>query len=223
MTMAARLKAMGQPKYQHDGNPRTSGPGFGLTEHPGTLDQPTRWRQPRRIFVNSMSDLFHREVSLDFQIRVFEVMEYTKRHTFQVLTKRPEIMRRRVARIYERFGLTRPSDPIWLGTTIERNDYVRRADHLRLVPSVRFLSLEPLLGPLPDLDFGGIDWAIIGCESGHGARSFDLDWARDICVRCEESDTAVFVKQLPGPRGVLHDLELFPADLQIRQYPEGAK
>lgn len=217
--MAARLKAMGQAKYQRDGNPRTSGPGFGLAEHPDTLGQPTRWKRPRRVFVNSMSDLFHHEVSLDFQVRVFDVMESTPRHTFQVLTKRPEIMRRRVATIYSRFGLTRPSDHIWLGTSIESNDYVRRADHLRLVPSVRFLSLEPLLGPLPDLRLGYIDWAIVGCESGRGARPFDLEWARDLRDRCAESGTAFFVKQLPGPRGVLHDLEQFPNDLRVREYP----
>lgn len=186
MAMAKRLKAMGSPKYQKDGNPRTSGPGFGLTEHWDMLDQPTRWKKPRRIFVNSMSDLFHREVSLDFQVQVFDIMEQTPRHTFQILTKRPEIMRRRIATIYAELGLTRPAEHIWLGTSIENNKFVNRADHLRLIPSVRFLSLEPLLGPLPDLDLHAIDWVIVGGESGPGARPMHPDWVRhlrDYCVR----------------------------------------
>ncbi len=195
LTMAKRLKAMGVANYQNDGNPRTSGPGFGLTEHPHMLDQPKKWKKPRRIFVNSMSDLFHHEISLDFQVQVFNVMEETPRHTFQVLTKRPEIMRRRVAKIYEQLGLTNPSSHIWLGTTIEHNDYVNRAHHLRLVPSVRFLSLEPLLGPLPDLDLSGIDWVIAGGESGHGARPMHPDWPRDLRDRCVDAGVPFHFKQ----------------------------
>lgn len=195
LTMAKRLKAMGVANYQNDGNPRTSGPGFGLTEHPHMLDQPKKWKKPRRIFVNSMSDLFHHEISLDFQVRVFEVMEETPRHTFQILTKRPEIMRRRVAKIYEQMGLTNPASHIWLGTTIEHNDYVGRAHHLRMIPSVRFLSLEPLLGPLPDLDLGCIDWVIVGGESGHGARPMHPDWARDLRDRCVSAGVPFHFKQ----------------------------
>jgi protein gp37 len=154
LTLSRRLKAMGNPKYQNDGDSRTSGPGFGLTLHPEQLDLPHRWAAPRVIFVNSMSDLFHPSVPLTFIREVFEVMRDTPRHTYQVLTKRS-------ARL-EKVGteLSWPSN-IWMGVSIESNKYVFRADHLRQVPAaVRFISAEPLLGSLSDLSLTGIDWLL---------------------------------------------------------------
>jgi protein gp37 len=150
LTLAARLKRMGQARYQRDGDPRTSGPGFGLTLHEDKVNEPLRWRRPRVVFVNSMSDLFHKDVPVDFVAEVFEVMSATPQHTYQVLTKRPKRMARVVAEVYERWGGQSPPLPnVWLGTSIESRDYIRRADHLRDAPAaVRFISAEPLLGPL---------------------------------------------------------------------------
>src|SRR6185503_15305099 len=160
LTLAKRLKAMGNPKYQFDGDPRTSGPGFGVQMHADALDLPYRWAAPRLVFVNSMSDLFHARVTDDFILQVFAVMQATPRHTYQLLTKRP----RRVARMASR--LPWPTN-IWMGVSIEEDDVAWRADQLRLVPAaVRFISAEPLLGALNSLDLGGIDWLIAGGESG---------------------------------------------------------
>ena len=162
MTLAKRLKAMGQAKYQCDGDPRTSGPGFGLTIHKSALDLPRSWSAPRMVFVNSMSDLFHESVPLDFIRRVFSVMEQTPQHTYQLLTKRSHRLRK------VQGDLPWPPN-VWVGVSIESDKYCFRADHLRDVPAaVRFLSLEPLLGPLPSLNLGGINWAIVGGESGPG-------------------------------------------------------
>jgi len=235
LTLAARLKAMGQPKYQRDGDPRTSGPGFGLTLHPDVLDQPLRWHRPRRVFVNSMSDLFHPEVSDFFIADVFAVMAGCPRHTFQVLTKRPQRMREWCA---EKFGLIDlasivgpiglpsltlpyPAENVWLGTSIETDRYTFRADHLRATPAaVRFLSLEPLLGPLPSLDLTGIDWVIVGGESGPSARPMDLGWAEAIVNQCRLIGTSVFVKQLGSAYGKSHhDIGTFPESLRVREYP----
>jgi protein gp37 len=383
LTMAGRLKAMGQPKYQRDGDPRTSGPGFGLTVHPDTLDAPLRWRKPRRVFVNSMSDLFHPEVPDEFVLAVWAVMEAAPQHTFQILTKRPQRMaslmstpvlpatgagpayevrpipnfpgysadtlgeiwsdrrgsftrlspdvgeqghrrvtlrrygtpvrvgvHRLVLSTFDRQpiageqGCHRDGDPsnnrlenlrwgsqqdnwgdrsahgndrswsklaaddvakvrisalrgepaesiarwagvsatqvrnittgrqwpirqlpsVWLGTSIESDRYTFRADHLRNTPAaVRFLSLEPLLGPLPSLDLGGIDWVIVGGESGPGARRMAVVWARDIVAHCRDAGVPVFVKQLGTVTGgkVHHDIDTFPPGLQVREYPEG--
>ncbi|MEV6340976.1 phage Gp37/Gp68 family protein [Nocardia vinacea] len=147
LTMAKRLKAMGSDKYQRDGDPRTSGPGFGVTVHPAALDIPRRWRQPRLVFVNSMSDLFHAKVSEDFVQDVFDVMRDTPQHTYQVLTKRSS----RARRLAER-GLEFPPN-LWLGTSVENGGVTHRITDLIATPgvAVRFLSCEPLLGPL-DLD-----------------------------------------------------------------------
>ena len=232
LTMAGRLKAMGQPDYQRDGSPRTSGPGFGLTMHPDRLDVPLRRRKPTTWFVNSMSDLFHPEVTDEFIHRVWSRMAVTPRHTYQILTKRPQRMSTFMATAVERWG----SGPmcvlsnVWLGTSIETDRYTFRADHLRATPAVvRFLSLEPLLGPLPSLDLAGIDWVIIGGESGHGARPMDLGWARDLRDRAKDVGAAVFVKQLGSSWGGRwhRDLkggavETFPEDLQIREMPKVA-
>lgn len=203
LIMAARLKAMGQAKYQRDGDPRTSGPGFGLTVHPDALDIPLRRRKPTTWFVNSMSDLFHTDVPVGFIQQVYDVMRQCPQHTFQVLTKRPQ---RAQKLITETPGMadgplwtTWRGDVlpnVWLGTSIESDRYTFRADHLRATPAaVRFLSCEPLLGPLPGLDLTGIDWVIAGAESGHGARPMDMDWVRDLRDRCVASGTKFFLKQ----------------------------
>lgn len=161
---------------------------------PERLDQPIRWKKPRRIFVNSMSDLFHHDVPIDFQQRVFDVMEEAKQHTFQILTKRPEIMRRRVLAIYGPSSW--PGEHIWLGTSIESDDYVRRAEYLVQTPAaVRFLSCEPLLGPLSSLDLQGIDWVIVGGESGSHARPMNPEWARDLRDRTLDAGAAFHFKQ----------------------------
>jgi len=201
LTLAKRLKGMGQPKYQRDGDPRTSGPGFGLTIHPDALEQPARWRKPRRVFVNSMSDLFHPGVPDGFIGEVWDVMASTPWHTYQVLTKRPQRMAKALGPdgcgFYQRTGpVPCPQRNVWLGTSIESDRYAFRADHLRNTPAaVRFLSLEPLLGPLPSLDLTGIDWVIVGGESGPGARPMHPDWVRDIRDRCVDAGVAFFFKQ----------------------------
>ena len=192
LTLSKRLKAMGQPKYQADGDPRTSGPGFGLTTHEDALDVPRTWRAPRRVFVNSMSDLFHPKVPDEFVRRVFGVMAETPRHQYQVLTKRP----RRAAAMAGNLPWT-PN--IWLGTSIESNEYTRRADQLRRVPAaVRFLSCEPLLGPLDELVLDGLGWVIVGGESGPSARPMDIDWVRDLRDRAARAGIPFFFKQWGG-------------------------
>lgn len=192
LALAARLKAMGQPKYQADGNPRTSGPGFQLTAHEAALEIPRRWRSGRVIFVNSMSDLFHEAVPLDYIRRVFEVMHDTPRHTYQVLTKRSK----RLAAVAP--DLDWPPN-VWMGVSIETDRYAFRAQHLASVPAaVRFLSCEPLLGALPSLDLREIDWCIVGGESGPHARPVEAEWIRDIRDRCLAADVAFFMKQWGG-------------------------
>jgi protein gp37 len=192
ITLAKRLKAMGLTKYQRDGDPRTSGPGFGLTLHEDVLSIPQRWLAPRTIFVNSMSDLFHVEVPDEFIHRVFEMMVSTPQHTYQVLTKRSK----RLAKLAP--DLPWPEN-VWMGVSIESDPYVFRADHLRAVDAaVRFLSLEPLLGPLPTLDLEGIGWVIAGGESGAGSRTPEADWFRDIRDRCGAEGIPFFFKQWGG-------------------------
>lgn len=192
LTLAKRLRAMGQAKYQNDGDPRTSGPGFALTVHEDTLAAPYRWKSPRVIFVNSMSDLFHPDVPLDFIKRVFTVMADTPQHTYQVLTKRSK----RLAAVARELGW--PSN-VWMGVSVESDRYAFRLDHLRSVDAaVRFVSAEPLLGPLPNLDLTSIDWLIAGGESGPNARPMDEDWVRDIRDQCGEAGVAFFFKQWGG-------------------------
>jgi protein gp37 len=229
ITLAKRLKAMGQAKYQRDGDPRTSGPGFGLTLHPDALDLPLHRRKPTTWFVNSMSDLFHKDVPDEFITRVWAVMAQASQHTFQVLTKRPQRaasfladececghspgvhLRSTMAwagtphsptyvrgvdghAVYHERSWPLPN--VWLGTSIESDRYAFRADHLRSTPAaVRFLSLEPLLGPLPSLDLAGIDWVIAGGESGPNARPMHPDWVRDIRDRCVVAGVPFFFKQ----------------------------
>ena len=183
--------------------------------HPDRLDLPLRWRKPRRVFVNSMSDLFHERVPDEFISAVFDVMKRADWHTFQVLTKRPERMR-------EWIGGTGywPAPNIWRGVSIENDRYVGRADALRETPAaVRFISAEPLLGPLPSLDLSGIDWLIIGGESGPGWRPMDSAWVRELVEQADAGGVSVFVKQASGARaGKQGNL---PGDLWARkEYPK---
>lgn len=192
LALSKRLKAMGQAKYQRDGDPRTSGPGFGVSLHPDVLELPGQWRSPRLIFVNSMSDLFHPEVPVDFIERVLQVMADTPHHTYQLLTKRSQ----RLAKLGP--ALDWPTN-CWVGVSIEDDRYTFRADHLRRVaPAIRFLSLEPLLGPLPSLDLTGIDWVIVGGESGPKARPMGAHWAKAIRDECAERSIPFFFKQWGG-------------------------
>jgi protein gp37 len=192
LTLSKRLKAMGVAKYQRDGDSRTSGPGFGVTLHPDVLMVPRSWKSPRLVFVNSMSDLFHEQVPTDFIRDVFEVMADTPQHTYQVLTKRS----RRLAKMAD--CLPWPAN-VWMGVSVENHRYRFRIDHLREVPAaVRFLSAEPLLGPLRKLELEGIAWVIVGGESGPGARPMDHCWATDIRDRCVDSGVAFFFKQWGG-------------------------
>lgn len=192
LTLAKRLKSMGVDKYQDDGHPRTSGPGFALTVHPDTLDIPYRWRQPRLVFVNSMSDLFHPDVPVAFIEQVFEVMRDTPRHTYQVLTKRSKRLRDVAA------DLEWPEN-IWMGVSVESARYRFRIDHLRQVPAaVRFISAEPLLGPLGAVDLTGIDWVIAGGESGPRSRMMDITWGRELRDHCVGAGVKFFFKQWGG-------------------------
>lgn len=192
LTLAKRLKAMGSPKYQADGDPRTSGPGFGLTVHPEALRVPYGWKSPRTVFVNSMSDLFHARVPLDYVRQVFEVIEQTPQHTYQVLTKRA----RRLRQIADR--LRWPTN-LWMGVSVESAKELSRVGDLRQVPAaVRFLSCEPLLGPLDGLDLTGIHWLIAGGESGPRFRPVDEEWITGIRDACIQADVAFFFKQWGG-------------------------
>lgn len=193
LTLSKRLKAMGAEKYQNDGDPRTSGPGFAVTMHPSSLDQPLKWRTPRIVFVNSMSDLFHARVTSHFIAQVFDVMEATPQHTYQLLTKRPL----RAARLAPR--LAWPQN-VWMGVSVEDISVAHRVDHLRRVPAaVRFLSCEPLLGSLDGLDLADIDWVIAGGESGASYRPMDVRWARGVRDLCQRQGIPFFFKQWGGP------------------------
>ncbi len=192
LTLAKRLKAMGQAKYQNDGDPRTSGPGFGLTLHPAALRLPYTWSGRRVVFVNSMSDLFHARVPLDFVRQVFAVIADTPQHTYQVLTKRAA----RLPKVADR--LDWPPN-LWLGVTVEDAAALSRVDDLRTVPAaIRFLSCEPLLSPLDRLDLTGIDWVIAGGESGPCRRPPDPAWVTAIRDLCMVGAVPFFFKQWGG-------------------------
>lgn len=192
LTLAKRLRAMGNPKYQTDGVAPTSGPGFGLAVHKDNLDLPFRWAAPRIIFVNSMSDLFHPEVPDAFIAEVFSVMRDTPRHTYQVLTKRSQ----RLARLCNK--LEWPHN-VWMGVSVENARYQFRANHLRRTPAVtKFLSIEPMLGPIGVLDLEDIDWVIVGGESGPHARPVDAQWVTNIRDQCLRADVPFFFKQWGG-------------------------
>ena len=181
--LAARLQAMGNPRYRD---------GFKQTLHPDQLTLPLRWRDPRRIFVNSMSDLFHEDVPEEFIRRAFEIMAEAHWHVFQVLTKRA----RRLADLAPR--LPWPSN-VWQGVSVENARYASRvADLVKVPAAVRFLSVEPLLGPISQLPLDGIDWVIVGGESGPGHRLIKPEWVRDIRDQCAGAKVAFFFKQWGG-------------------------
>jgi len=181
--LAKRLKAMGNPRYRN---------GFAVTLHPDQLDLPLRWKTPRRIFVNSMSDLYHERVPKEFIQRAFEVMVKADQHIFQILTKRPD----RLVKLAP--GLPWPPN-VWQGVSVENARYTSRIRDLQHVPAaVRFLSVEPLLGPIPDLPLEGIHWVIVGGESGPGHRPLDLAWVREIRDQCLDGAVPFFFKQLGG-------------------------
>ena len=194
MRMAARLEAMGQDKYRDLTRPRGGRPTWtgAVKCDETTLDVPLRWRKPRFVFVNSMSDLFHADVPERFIARVWKTMAAARRHTFQILTKRPDRMRR----VTERLAVL-PN--VWLGTSVETADYLPRLDELRATrAAVRFASFEPLLGAITDANLEGIHWAIVGGESGPGARPMNADWVRSIREQCEGQGVDFFFKQWGG-------------------------
>jgi protein gp37 len=192
LTLSKRLKAMGAEKYQNDGNPVTSGPGFGITTHPASLRQPYTWRKPVTVFVNSMSDLFHAKVPAGFVQDVFDVMADTPQHTYQVLTKRSLRLRRMADK------LNWPAN-VWMGVSVEEPKVLNRIDHLRDVPAaVRFLSCEPLIAALPNMDLDGIDWVIVGGESGARHRPIESVWVEDIRDQCVSAEVPFFFKQWGG-------------------------
>jgi protein gp37 len=181
--MAKRLQALGQANYMN---------GFRLTLQDHALTLPLRWKKPQTIFVNSMSDLFHPDVPVDFIQQVFGVMRQAHWHRFQVLTKRSERLRELDAQLDW-------APNVWMGVSVETAPYAHRIDDLRATAAqTRFLSLEPLLGPLPDLRLDGIDWAIVGGESGPGARPINEAWVLDIRDQCRRSNVAFFFKQWGG-------------------------
>ena len=172
--------------------------GFDLTLRPERLDQPVRWQRPRMIFVNSMSDLFHKEVPRSFIDQVFEAMETAHWHVFQVLTKRSSLMR---DYLQERYAESQPPAHIWCGVSVEEGAAKIRVQHLRQAPAaVRFLSIEPLIGAIGAVDLDGIDWVIAGGESGPGARPVHLEWLREIRDQCLLQGVAFFFKQWGGLR-----------------------
>ena len=181
--MAVRLKAMGQPNYAN---------GFEVTVHEHALSLPLKWAKPQTIFVNSMSDLFHEEVPQEFILTTFDIMRQAHWHRFQILTKRSE-------RLSELDAILPWAPNIWMGVSVETDDYTFRIDHLRRTKAAtKFLSLEPLLGPLPNLDLEGIDWVIVGGESGIRARPMDPGWVVEIRDQCQEAGVPFFFKQWGG-------------------------
>ena len=170
--------------------------GFDLTLRPERLSQPLSWKKPRMIFVNSMSDLFHKQIPVEFIDRVFDTMEAAERHVFQVLTKRSSLMKRYLVGRYDR---SRAPRHIWCGVSVEDRTATARIRHLRAAPAaVRFLSIEPLLGPVGEIDLEGIAWVIVGGESGPNARPMDRRWVIDIRDLCRCQDVAFFFKQWGG-------------------------
>jgi len=181
--MAKRLQGMGKPKYRN---------GFNVTIHEKSFHEPFLWRKPRMVFVNSMSDLFHPEIPEEIILELFEVMNNNPQHIFQVLTKRAE-------RLFKMNSKIKWTPNIWMGVTVENSKYVHRFELLKQTDAhIKFLSCEPLLGPLPDLNLEGIDWVIVGGESGSRARPMDIEWVRDIRDKCLETNTPFFFKQWGG-------------------------
>lgn len=183
--MARRLQAMGVAKYQD---------GFNVRTHPESLSEPYSWKKPRIVFVNSMSDLFHEEVPIEFIRQVFAVMRENPQHVFQVLTKRVELLLE-----YDQSGELEWSDNIWIGTSVEDKRVMHRIDYLRQTGAyTKFLSCEPLIGPLPEMDLSSINWVIVGGESGHNPRPMQPEWVSDIKNQCEKARVPFFFKQWGG-------------------------
>lgn len=181
--MARRLKAMGQPRYRD---------GFAVTLQPQALEEPYSWKKPRLVFVNSMSDLFHEKVPITYIRQVFKVMNDCPEHQFQILTKRSE----RLSKVADKLEW---SPNIWMGVSVENQDYTFRVDHLRHIPArIKFLSLEPLIGPISKLNLRGIDWVIVGGESGSSARSMKEEWVIRIRDLCLKANVKFFFKQWGG-------------------------
>jgi protein gp37 len=181
--MAKRLQAMGQSNYEK---------GFELSLHERAIELPLKWIKPHRIFVNSMSDLFHKQVPVDFIQKIFDVMRRADWHEYQILTKRSD-------RLLELDSILEWKTNIWMGVSVENQDYTFRIDQLRQTHAqTKFLSLEPLLGPIHTLNLEGIDWVIVGGESGPGARKMDSDWVIEIRKHCQDANVAFFFKQWGG-------------------------
>ncbi len=202
--MSRRLKAMGQEKYKN---------GFKLTIHPESLQTPYEWKKSKTVFVNSMSDLFHKDIPLSFIQKVFKVMNDTPQHTYQVLTKRGDILFKH----HEKLNWTRN---IWMGVSVENEKVTERIDYLRNTNAhVKFLSLEPLIGPLKNLNLTNINWAIVGGESGHGARPMKFEWVYDIKLQCQDAGVLFFFKQWGRP-----EFNIDPTDPTIdAEHPYHAK
>ena len=210
--LSLRLQAMGQQNYAN---------GFNLTLHERMLEKPLSWKKPQLIFVNSMSDLFHDEVPVDFILKVFDVMRRASWHQFQVLTKRSQ-------RLLELNDQIDWPNNVWMGVSVENQDYTFRIDHLRETDTVtKFLSLEPLLGPLSGLNLNGINWVIVGGESGPGARPMLEDWVSQIRDQCNVVSVPLFVKQMGGSWAQVNkakskkggNMSEWRTDLRIRDYP----
>lgn len=181
--LSVRLKAMGQPNYSN---------GFKLTLHENSLEIPLHWKRPMNIFVNSMSDLFHEDVPVDFIQKVFDVMEKAHWHRFQILTKRAK-------RLLDISSQVKWASNIWMGVSVENQDYAYRIDYLRETDAfLKFLSVEPMLGPLNNIDLNGIDWVIVGGESGQGARPINPLWVTCLRDKCQYLNVPFFFKQWGG-------------------------
>jgi len=181
--MAKRLQAMGTKGYEN---------GFEVTLHPDSLEKPLKLKKPQVIFVNSMSDIFHKDIKDDYIIKIFEVMNKAHWHTFQVLTKRPE----RLEQIAHKLNW---SDNIWMGVTVEANDYVKRVDYLRNIDAkIKFLSIEPLIDSVDKIDYSNIDWVIVGGESGYGCREIKKEWVIEVKDKCKNAKIPFFFKQWGG-------------------------
>jgi len=181
--MANRLQAMGQPNYNE---------GFKVKTHNNSLLLPLKWKKPRKIFVNSMSDLFHKDVNISFILKVFQIMNEHPQHTFQVLTKRSERLRQINNKLLW-------PDNIWMGVTVENRDYQYRIEDLSATSAkIKYISFEPLLGPVPNINLTDIDWVIVGGESGPGARPMSPKWVKDIRDQCVAKGVSFFFKQWGG-------------------------
>lgn len=183
--MSRRLKAMGQEKYKN---------GFELTLHPEVLQEPYSWKKPKTIFVNSMSDLFHKDIPVEYIQQIFKVIKENPQHVFQALTKRADVLR-----YYDSEGWLEWPHNLWMGVTVENNEVTHRIENLRKTGArVKFLSCEPLLSPLPEMDLKEIDWVIVGGESGRTPRPIKEEWVIDIREQCQKANVAFYFKQWGG-------------------------